>query len=82
MDIQSEDWGDPRGYDVTVNRKGKSLETEYTVQPSPHKELAPEIRTAFEAKKINLEALFDGANPFDDAEARSDEEVAVAEGAA
>ena len=33
--VESEDWGDPRGYDLTVNRKGKSLETEYTVQPSP-----------------------------------------------
>lgn len=82
--IQSEDWGDPRGYDVTVIRKGSKLDTEYSVQPSPHKDVAPEVKAAFEAKKINLEALFDGANPFDEADgpARSDEEVAAAEGAA
>ncbi len=78
--IQSEDWGDPRGYDVTVNRKGSKLDTEYTVQPSPHKDVTPEIKAAFEAKKINLDALFEGANPFEDV--RSDEEVAAAEGAA
>ncbi len=76
-------WGDPRGYDVTVNRKGSKLDTEYTVQPSPHKELSAEIKAAYEAKSINLDALFDGANPFGetDGPARSDEEVAEAEGA-
>lgn len=81
--IQSDDWGDPRGYDVTVNRKGSKLDTEYTVQPSPHKELPADIKAAFEAKPINLEALFDGANPFGEADgpARSDEEVAAGEGA-
>jgi len=39
----------------------------YTVQPSPHREASPEITAAFEAKKDH-EALFDGANPFDEAE--------------
>lgn len=72
--IQSEDWGDPRGYDLTVNRKGSKLDTEYTVQPSPHKELAADIKAAFEAKKINLEALFDGANPFDEADGVASDE--------
>jgi hypothetical protein len=33
--ISNTDWGDPRGYDISVIRKGQSLDTEYTVQPSP-----------------------------------------------
>jgi hypothetical protein len=62
--IANPDWGDPRGYDITVIRKGKSLDTEYTVQPSPHKALHPDIEKAFGEKKLKLEALFDGGDPF------------------
>jgi hypothetical protein len=63
--ICNEDWGDPREYDLTINRKGQKLDTEYTVQPSPARSLAADVKAAFEAKPINLEALFDGANPFE-----------------
>ena len=74
--------GDPREYDLTINRKGQKLDTEYTVQPSPAKKLSAEIQAAFEAKPINLEALFDGANPFEGADGPlSDEAVAAKEGA-
>ena len=31
----NEDWGDLEGYDVTVSREGKDLETKYTITPSP-----------------------------------------------
>jgi hypothetical protein len=31
-------------------------------------DLTPEIAATFEVKKINLEALFDGANPFEEAD--------------
>src|SRR5205085_12675627 len=61
--IANPDWGDPRGYDITVIRKGQALDTEYTVQPSPHKALHPDIQLAFEEKKLKLEALFDGGDP-------------------
>ena len=36
------------------------------MQPSPHKDVKPEITSVFGAKKINLDALFDGANPFEE----------------
>ena len=62
--VQSEDWGNPRGYDITINRKGEKLNTEYTVQPSPHKPLDEKIRAEFESKKLNLDALFEGGAPF------------------
>jgi hypothetical protein len=62
---ENEDWGDPRKYDITIKRSGEGLKTEYTVQPSPHSVISPTIKAAYTEKKINLEALFDGANPFD-----------------
>jgi hypothetical protein len=49
------------------------------------KDVTPEISAAFAAKKINLDALFDGANPFEEADGpvpRSNEEMAASEGAA
>lgn len=79
--VQTEDWGDPRGYDITINRKGEKLNTEYTVQPSPHKPLDPKIQAEFEAKTLNLEALFDGGDPFAAAatvgDQKADEEYAA-----
>lgn len=71
---QSEDWGDPSQYDITVNRKGEGLTTEYTVQPSPHKPLDPEVKKEYQSMTINLDALFDGGNPFQ-ASAGSDDDI-------
>jgi hypothetical protein len=67
--INNEDWGDPREYSITVNRTGEKMETTYTVLPSPAKPVPAEIRQAFEEKYVNLEALFTGGNPFDEADA-------------
>jgi len=73
---RSDSWGDPRDYDIVIHRKGKGLETEYTVQPEP--------KAGFEHKdKINkdivLEALYEGADPFDykarDIDAEAAEEI-------
>jgi hypothetical protein len=43
------DWGDPLGYSITVNRKGESLETEYSVVLSPAKDEAIALRAKIEA---------------------------------
>jgi len=69
--INSEEWGDPRGYSITINRKGEALETEYSVVPSPAKATPPEIMEAYKEKAINLEALFSGGNPFEGAKEAS-----------
>lgn len=63
--VQDADWGDPKKYDIKVSRTGSGLSTEYSVSPKPHKEVALEIKSAYEAKTIKLEALFDGKNPFE-----------------
>lgn len=52
-------WGDPSKYDIVVEAKGDGLEREYSVLPEPHSE-APKV----DISKINLEALFSGADPF------------------
>lgn len=63
--INAEEWGDPTGYSLTVNKKGEKLDTEYSVVPSPAQATPADILKAYEDKAINLEALFTGANPFE-----------------
>lgn len=53
------DWGDPKKYDLTVTRTGEGLETEYSVVPNPPKKLEADTDV-----EVNLEALFDGSDPF------------------
>lgn len=60
----NEDWGDPKWYDIKINRSWKELKTEYVITPSPSKPLNPEIIKDFESKKINLSALFEWKDPF------------------
>lgn len=68
LDLASNsDWGDPREYNITVNKKGKLLDTEYTVQPSPKTAVPAEAHAAFRETRINLEALFEGKDPFNTA---------------
>ena len=45
------------------------LETEYSVQPSPAQPTSADILQKFKEKPINLEALFTGGNPFEEAAA-------------
>ena len=61
----SDEYGDPKGYDITIKREGDGLETKYTVVPSPPKKTADEILKSFKDTPINLNALYDGGNPFD-----------------
>jgi hypothetical protein len=62
--FENPDWGDPKGYDLNIQRTGKGLETKYTTQPSPHKALTPEEQKLIQETKINLENLFYGEDPF------------------
>jgi hypothetical protein len=71
--VNSEDWGSPTEYTLTVTRIGEKLETEYSTVPSPAKPTPPEVLKAFKEKPINLDALFSGGNPFDAVEGKSSE---------
>lgn len=61
---KNEDWGAPFFYDIKIFRKGKDLSTEYSVMPSPKKDLSEEIKKAALEKPVYLDALFDGADPW------------------
>lgn len=59
----SEDWGDPRNYDITVTRTGSTKDdTEYSVTPG--KTGAMPAAIVAEAAKVDIDALMDGGDPF------------------
>lgn len=58
---RSEDWGDPKEYDIVIERKGEKLETEYAVRPIPPKKFIKEVG---DVSKINLGALYESGDPF------------------
>lgn len=62
--VDDVDWGDPKNYDLVINRVGENLETEYTTRPKPMKDLSDEIITAFESEDVDLEKVFTNESPF------------------
>lgn len=61
---RDEDWGNPTGYDIVITKTGEKMETEYEVKPKPVKPLDAEIAEQYKKLNINLEALYDGGDPF------------------
>jgi len=58
------DWGAPYFYDIKILKKGEGVDTEYMVNPLPHKPLDASVKVAFMEKRCNLEAIFDNEDPF------------------
>lgn len=61
---RDKDWGSPFDYDIVVNKTGEKMETEYQTTPKPKKVLDETILKAYKALQVNLEALYDGEDPF------------------
>lgn len=61
---QSEDWGDPTGYDIIVKKSGSGLDTEYSVIPGKPGSIPADIANEFARVSPNLDALFEGGDPF------------------
>jgi len=62
----SKAWGDVTGYDIVITRTRtgpKPKDVEYSVLPEPKAKVSKEILEAYDGK-INLEALFEGEDPF------------------
>lgn len=59
------DWGKPFSYDINVKKEGEDLKTKYTVTPSPKKPLSKTDIAAAKEKPCNLEALYEGEDPWD-----------------
>ena len=64
---EDKEWGDPRKFDIAVIRNGEGIETSYVMTPKPHKKLDATAVAMIMATTVNLEALYDGGDPFDDA---------------
>ena len=62
--VGDEDWGDPKQYDIVVTRVGQMKESKYNVVPKPAKKLDPGITQLYEDMEINLNALYEGKDPF------------------
>ena len=66
------EWGDPKGYDITINRTGKGFQdTQYTIMPGKPSEISADILQQYKDRKINLEALFENKDPFGDSQSQS-----------
>src|ERR1700677_3528782 len=59
-----DDWGQPFFYDLKIIKKGEGKDTEYMINPMPHKEVSAIIKQAYAEKPCYLEALFDNQDPF------------------
>lgn len=68
------DWGDLTSYDFTITKAGEGKDTTYSVAPSPHKDVPESALSAYENVTINLEALYDGADPFSSSAKESSED--------
>jgi len=62
--VDDSDWGKPFDYDLRIVREGEGLDTEYSLNPKPKKDLPKEIQEKADEVEVNLEALFDGEDPF------------------
>lgn len=76
--VGDKDWGDPRNYDISVTRHGESLDTEYFIQPKPHKDLPEDAAKAVDLfmadHDIALERMFDGGDPVVEREGGAEDE--------
>lgn len=59
------DWGSPVKYGLTVTKIVKGDNTSYELLPSQPKPLTDEILELYASTPVNLEALYEGGDPFD-----------------
>lgn len=59
------DWGSPTNYDITINKSGSGMETKYATTPTPPKPVHEKIAQLYASTPVNLNALFEGKDPFD-----------------
>lgn len=62
--VDDPDFGDPMGYDIVIKRAGDGLETKYSIIAKPPADIPKKALEAFNNVTVNLEALFDGEDPF------------------
>ena len=66
--IDNPKWGSPMEYDISVSKSGEGLSTKYLIDHDPKEALDKDVAQQFKDMNINLEALFDGKDPFEQSE--------------
>lgn len=57
-------WGSPLEYDLIVTQTVEGGKTSYTTTPDPKEKIEEEILEAYKATPVNLDALYEGLDPF------------------
>lgn len=72
----SEEWGDPIGYDITVTKTGEKMDTNYAVMPHPAKEIEQSVKEKWQEMKNRFkpDLLFTTGTPLESAEEVKQEE--------
>jgi uncharacterized coiled-coil protein SlyX len=76
---QDPDFGDCRNYDIVIRKTVENKITRYTVVPLSKAALSKEIVEFYRKVPINLHAMYDNKDPFNDFYTSEDEEVSVQE---
>ena len=80
--VKSKSWGDVTSFDIIITKTKTGpnpTDVEYSVMPEPKKAMSKEVKTAFDTTKINLEALYEGEDPFTQGESQGIEVDKIAE---
>jgi len=62
--IKNKAWGNPKLYDINVNRTGAGMDTEYTITTNPPTPIDVNIAHKYENMYVNLESLYENQDPF------------------
>lgn len=62
----TEELGDPKKYDLKITKEWDGLGTKYGVVALPPAPLNKDIEKLYKETPINMNALFDGLDPFED----------------
>jgi hypothetical protein len=66
--VDNPKWGSPLDYDVVITKTktgSNDYDVDYTVQPNPKEVFPANLYADFQIMGVNLEALFDGNDPFE-----------------
>jgi hypothetical protein len=62
---QDDDYGNPTGYDIKITKKWEWTDTTYSVIPWKQEAISDEVQELAEKVYVQLENLFEWADPFD-----------------
>lgn len=70
--VNDKNWGDPTGYDLTIEKIVKGQKTSYAVKPLPPKKLDKSIAAAMRDTELDLQDVFREADDDDETDRRAD----------